>query len=187
MRVSSRRSNASSSSVSKTVAWSSAPSASRVFHRVSRRRRKKPPRAGSSAGSSGGAGSAVRKSSLQLRATRRQLMKRRRPPRGVAVASDAPHLPARGRKPLAGVYVRDLDPLDVDVSVALLERLVGRALLLRVLDLAHHAHLVAGLGRLGGLVSGEPHPEAVLVGRRGVGHLVALGDARAPRVLVGAG
>src|ERR687895_2077474 len=76
IRVSSRCSKASSSSDWKTVACSSAPSASRVFDMFSRRRRKNPRRWGSwsSAAAGGGGASSPRKnSSCQVRVTRGSL------------------------------------------------------------------------------------------------------------------
>src|SRR5918999_27357 len=76
MSVSSRCSKASSSSDWKTVACSSAPSASRVFDMFSRRRRKNPRRWGSwsSAAAGGGGASSPRKnSSCQVRVTRGSL------------------------------------------------------------------------------------------------------------------
>src|SRR5262245_55827379 len=69
MSASSRRSKASSSSDWKIVAWSSAPSAWRVFVMLSRRRRKKPRRCSGASSGGGGASSPVTNSSCQVRAT----------------------------------------------------------------------------------------------------------------------
>src|SRR5918994_3526711 len=73
MSVSSSFSNAASSSDWKTVVWSSAPNAWRVFDMLSRRRLKNPPRWASPSSreaSRGGVSSPVSNSSCQVRATR---------------------------------------------------------------------------------------------------------------------
>src|SRR5918999_3293831 len=145
MSVSSRCSKASSSSDWKTVACSSAPSASRVFDMFSRRRRKNPRRWGSSspdAAGGGGASSPRTNSSCQVRVTRGSLgchvaraLEAARDHAGDAVAAHAHPVERVGgvHRPL---LVRDDDELGpVRVAADQLEEAVDVDVVERGLDL----------------------------------------------------
>src|SRR5919108_6048274 len=88
MSVSSSRSNACSSSVSNTVACSSAPRARRVRAMLSRRRRNKPPRSGSGSGWGETSCCPVSNNSCQLRGMAAEHRPKRRAPRRRRGAAD---------------------------------------------------------------------------------------------------